>query len=354
MKSWIFVISLSLVGQLAFTSPFHPCHVPDFYGKAVEQIKLGLKIPSQPRPSTQTGIEEPVTQIDAPWGLARISHADLLNRGTVGKYVYDPSGGLNVNVYILATGIHLEHSDFGNRAIWGTTVATDSKSDDDNKGYGTHYAGTVAGKEFGVSKQATLIAVKTSESVLLNVAAMIEGVKWTIKDHQKRAADDGKLKGSVIMLNTGMAPFSARLIAALDTAYDAGIHVAVAAGDNDRDACQSAAGSTKGLVVGSSDARDDRSSWSDSGSCVDIFAPGDDILSALPGKPDNSGILGGTGSAAAHVAGLMAYFISAADKGDSSPDVIKKKILDMAVKDMIHDVPDDAANVSRPLISNVI
>jgi len=66
MKSWIFVISLSLVGQLAFTSPFHPCHVPDFYGKAVEQIKLGLKIPSQPRPSTQTGIEEPVTQIDAP------------------------------------------------------------------------------------------------------------------------------------------------------------------------------------------------------------------------------------------------------------------------------------------------
>lgn len=351
MKNFIFVVTVALAGQLAAASPFPPCHIQDFYGKTVQQIKLDLKFTSQPQPSFQTKIADRAIQRQAPWGLARISHAEKLTFGTLSKYVYDPEGGENVNVYILDTGINIDHEEFEGRAIWGTNVVDDSDSKLDDEGSGTHYAGTVASRKYGVSKKANVIAVKTLGMLNPNVTSIIKGIEWTTGDHKKRASDDGGLKGGVMMLAAGQMPVSAQLVEALDAAYEAGIHIAISAGDQDRDACDVAAGHTKGLVVGATTLGDERASISNTGKSVDVFAPGMNIQSIYINSVQSVATLSGIGQAAAHVAGLKAYFISAADKGDSSPDAIKKKILDMAVKGRLQNMPEDTASVSQPLDS---
>ena len=100
-----------------------------------------------------------VTALNSPWGLARISHRPRPRLSTFTKYAYDPSGGVGVTAYVIDTGINVEHIEFEGRAKWGKTIPKNDV-DNDQHGHGTHCAGTIASKKYGVAKAAEVIAVK--------------------------------------------------------------------------------------------------------------------------------------------------------------------------------------------------
>ena len=100
-----------------------------------------------------------VTELGAPWGLARVSHRDRLHLSTFTKYAYDHNGGEGVTAYVIDTGINVDHEDFEGRAKWGKTIPKNDV-DKDGNGHGTHCAGTIASRKYGVAKTAQLVAVK--------------------------------------------------------------------------------------------------------------------------------------------------------------------------------------------------
>lgn len=98
-------------------------------------------------------------QRNAPWGLSRVSHVDPLTFKNYQKYEYDPEGGKGVKVYVIDTGVNVDHIDFDGRAIWGHTVPNGDR-DEDGNGHGSHCSGTIAGKRYGIAKKAQPVAVK--------------------------------------------------------------------------------------------------------------------------------------------------------------------------------------------------
>jgi len=162
-------------------------------------------------------------QRNAEWGLSRISHRDPLTFGTFNKYQYDVRGGNGVNVYIIDTGIFTKHIDFEGRAVWGATIP-DGDEDVDGNGHGTHVAGTVAGKRYGVSKKAKVIAVKVLRSNGSGTMSdVIKGVEWAINAHKGDVAEAQKQgkphKGSVANMSLGGGK-SRTLDAVVDAAVD--------------------------------------------------------------------------------------------------------------------------------------
>ena len=99
------------------------------------------------------------TEINAPWGLARISHRPQLHLSTLNKYIYDQDGGAGVTAYIIDTGINVDHIEFEGRATWGKTIPKNDV-DKDGNGHGTHCAGTIGSRKYGVAKAAEVVAVK--------------------------------------------------------------------------------------------------------------------------------------------------------------------------------------------------
>lgn len=163
-----------------------------------------------------------VTQEDAPsWGLGRISSEEA----GVADYTYDDSAGSNITFYGVDTGIDITHPDFEDRAEWGTNVVDESDSDDN--GHGTHTAGTVAGKEYGVAKLAHIVSVKVLDGQGSgSTSGIIEGINWCV-EHAKQTGVAGK---AVMNMSLGGSRDQA-LDAAAAKAVEAGIFLAVAAGN---------------------------------------------------------------------------------------------------------------------------
>ncbi|KAF8058777.1 peptidase S8/S53 domain-containing protein [Lyophyllum atratum] len=259
------------------------------------------------------------TQRGAPWGLARISHRKRLGFGTFNKYEYEAGAGKGVDVYVIDTGINVKHTQFGGRASWGKTIPTNDV-DDDGNGHGTHCAGTIASKKYGVAKEANVIAVKVlGSNGSGSMSDVVGGVVWAVKQAKANAdaADaeflaTGKTKhvGSVANMSLGGGKSKA-LDDAVNRAVDAGLHFAVAAGNDNRDACQySPAAAEKAVTVGASTLGDERAYFSNHGKCVDVFGPGMNILSTYIGGPDATATLSGTSMASPHTAGVLAYLLS--------------------------------------------
>jgi cerevisin len=119
-----------------------------------------LEIPQGVDDSSAAGKDTGIaTELGAPWGLARISHRPKLSLGTFTKYVYDTDGGEGVTAYVIDTGINIDHVEFEGRARWGKTMPKNDV-DKDGNGHGTHCAGTIASRKYGVAKKAQLVAVK--------------------------------------------------------------------------------------------------------------------------------------------------------------------------------------------------
>ncbi|CDH60383.1 serine protease [Lichtheimia corymbifera JMRC:FSU:9682] len=288
-------------------------------------------------------------QRNAPWGLARISHRDRLSLSDFNKYSYDAkAAGKDVKVYVIDTGINVDHVDFEGRAKWGQTVPSGDE-DEDGNGHGSHCAGTIAGKKYGVAKKASPVAVKVLRSNGSGTMAdVVRGVDWATEQHTKdsiQAKKTGKTyKGSVANMSLGGGK-SPSLDLAVNGAVDAGMVFAVAAGNDNRDACDySPAAAENAITVGASTLYDTRAYFSNYGKCVDVFAPGLNIQSVWKGSKYATNTISGTSMASPHVAGLAAYFLSMTD-GGASPKEIKDKILEMASKDKLSSIPSDTPNL---------
>jgi len=278
--------------------------------------------------------DEGELETNAPWGLARISHRDSLSFGTFNKYLYSEHGGDGVDVYVIDTGTNVDHVDFEGRATWGATIPTGDE-DADGNGHGTHCSGTVAGKKYGVAKKANIYAVKVLRSNGSgSMSDVVKGVEFAVESHVKKveaakSGKDKKFKGSAANMSLGGGK-STTLDLAVNAAVDAGIHFAVAAGNDNADSCKySPAAAEKAVTVGASTLRDERAYFSNYGTCNDIFAPGLDILSTWIGSEYATNTISGTSMASPHIAGLLAYMLSlqpASDSGFAVAEITPKKL----------------------------
>lgn len=292
------------------------------------------------------------TEKQAPWGLARISHRDTLGFGTFNKYLYTADAGEGVDAYVIDTGTNVDHVDFEGRAKWGKTIPA-GDADEDGNGHGTHCSGTIAGKKYGVAKKANVYAVKVLRSNGSGTMSdVVKGVEYAATAHseQVQAAKDGKrkgFKGSVANMSLGGGKTSA-LDAAVNAAVRAGVHFAVAAGNDNADACKySPAAAELPLTVGASDLNDDRAYFSNYGKCTDIFGPGVSIQSTWIGSKYAVNTISGTSMASPHLAGLLAYYLSLQPAGDSefavaeiTPKELKKSVISVATEGTLSGLPD--------------
>jgi aqualysin 1 len=233
------------------------------------------------------------------WGLDRV---DQRNRPLNNNYHYDATGS-GVRAYIIDTGIRFTHNDFGGRAISGFD-AIDGGSADDCNGHGTHVAGTVGGTAHGVAKGVTLVGVR-----VLNCAGsgtnsqVIAGINWVTSDHDpgERAVANMSLGGGV----------STAIDNAVIASINDGVSYSVAAGnDNGANACNGSPGRVAAAItVGSTTSSDARSSFSNIGSCLDMFAPGSGITSAWHTSNSATNTISGTSMATPHVAGAAALWL---------------------------------------------
>jgi serine protease len=243
-------------------------------------------------------VQASATQSGATWGLDRSDQRDLPLDST---YVYDTTAS-NVRAYILDTGILASHVDFGGRVGSGYTAISDGRGSSDCNGHGTHVAGTVGGNTWGIAKGVTLIPVRVLGCNGSGTnSGVIAGIDWVAANHVKPAVANMSLGGGA----------SSATDTAVTNLVNAGVFTAVAAGNDNANACNySPARAAAAFTVGSTTNTDARSSFSNFGTCLDIFAPGSSITSAWYTSSTATNTISGTSMASPHVAGVGAIYLA--------------------------------------------
>ena len=262
------------------------------------------------------------------WGLDRID-----SRALNGAYEYN-STGAGVNVYVLDTGIRRSHSEFEGRAQAGADAVQDGRGSDDCTGHGTHVAGTIGGRTYGVAKRANLIPVRVLNCEGKGAySRIIASVNWVARNHRKPAVVNMSLSGG----------FSEAMDGAVNSSVSAGITYVVAAGNKQSNACdRSPARASSAITVGATDRSDSRSSFSNWGGCVDLFAPGSSILSAGINGNTSTSTKSGTSMATPHVTGVVALILET--NPNVSPAAIINYLNDVSSKDIVRDAGPGSPN----------
>jgi len=268
------------------------------------------------------------------WGLSRVD--ERTRAETPNSYSFWASAGEGVTAYVIDTGILITHNDLGGRARYGANFIT-GETDPDQNGHGTHVAGTIGGTQYGLAKKVTLVAVKVlSAGGSGSWAGVVSGIQWVTADHQSRGRDARSVAN--MSLGGGKTP---TVDEAVVQSVAAGVNHVVAAGNSAADACNSSpSGTLAAITVGATDNLDNRASFSNYGTCVDVFAPGVNILSSWIGS-GNSGTstISGTSMASPHVAGAVAVYLGH-DLAIGNPvppitDVIHKWVKDIATPGVV-------------------
>lgn len=257
-------------------------------------------------------------QRNSPWGLSRIS-------GHIDTYEYIKDGGKDVTVYVLDTGIDENHPEFEGRAklkfngVYGSPFT-------DEQGHGTHCAGIIGSKTYGVAKKSTLVGVKVlDKNGAGTISRLISGIDFVIDDYNKLLKQNIKNErrpSAVVNMSIGgeKSEILNYLIGEVSNTY--GIHFSTAAGNEHKDACKfSPSSSSISFTIGASDSEDRVAVFSNKGKCVDFYAPGVGIESTWPGGKTK--IVSGTSMASPHVAGMMAIYLGFLD---FSPNDLKKRM----------------------------
>ena len=237
------------------------------------------------------------------WGLDRIDERDLPLDAT---YHYATTGA-GVTAYIIDTGIRLTHSELAGRAVSGFD-AVDGGSADDCNGHGTHVSGTVGGTTYGVAKSVSLVAVRVLDcNGSGTTSGVVAGIDWATADH---------VAGTPAVANMSLGGgASTALDDAVRRSIADGITYGIAAGNGNslgiaQNACNySPARVTEAITVGATNSSDAKASWSNYGSCLDLFAPGVSITSSWLTSDTATNTISGTSMATPHVVGVAALYL---------------------------------------------
>ena len=276
-------------------------------------------------------VELSATQTGATWGLDRVDQRDLpLN----GSYIYNPLAA-NVRAYIIDSGIRSGHTQFGSRLLPGYSAINDGRGSNDCNGHGTHVAGTVGGSTWGVAKQVRLVPVRVFGcSGGSSNSTIIAGIDWVRANRVLPAVANMSLGG----------PASTATDNATSNLINSGVTVVVAAGNNNgANACNySPARVANAVTVGSTTRTDARSSFSNIGSCVNIFAPGSAITSAWHTSTSASNSISGTSMASPHVAGAAALYLTS--NPSASPATVRNWLYSNATTNRLSGVGSGSPN----------
>jgi len=270
------------------------------------------------------------TQTNATWGLDRVDQRD---RPLSRTYSYT-STGAGVNAYVIDTGIRRTHTQFGGRALAGFDAVGDGRGTNDCNGHGTHVSGTIGGSTYGVAKSVRLFAVRVLDcSGSGTVSGVIAGVDWVTGNRVRPAVANMSLGGGA----------SSALDTAVRNSISSGVTYAIAAGNSNANAGNfSPARVGEAITVGSSTSSDSRSSFSNFGSVVDIFAPGSSITSAWSTSDTATNTISGTSMATPHVAGMAARYLQA--NPGASPTTVRNALVNAATTGRLTRLPSGTAN----------
>jgi len=261
-----------------------------------------------------------------PWGLDRIDQGVLPLTRT---YSYTATGA-GVHAYIIDTGIWTLHPEFGGRAddVYDALGITG----EDCNGHGTHVAGTVGAATYGVAKGVSLHGVRVLSCAGIGLNSdVIAGVDWVTANHANPAVANMSLGGGK----------SSALDQAVTNLWNSGVFLAVAAGNDNADACGSSpAGATGVFTVAASERTDAKASYSNWGTCVEAYGPGSSIKSTY--LAGTTMTLSGTSMATPHVTGVAALY--KATFGDAASVTVSNWIINNATTAVVTGNPSGTPN----------
>jgi subtilisin family serine protease len=269
-----------------------------------------------------------VTQTGATWGIDRIDQRNLPLSGT---FTYTATGA-GVKAYIIDTGIHASHTQFGGRVVQGRDTVDGALPAADCNGHGTHVAGTVGGSTYGVAKGVTLVAVRVLNcSGSGSTSGVIAGIDWVTGNHAP-----GQPAVANMSLGGGA---STALDNAVRNSIADGVSYAIAAGNGNilgfqANACNySPARVAEAMTISATDSTDRKASWANYGNCVDWFAPGVSITSAWYTSNTSTNTISGTSMATPHTAGVAAQYLQGSP--GASPATVRNTLFNLTTKGVV-------------------